>query len=438
MMVRREIGRRDAETASDARMPFDPQDAVFAAVRAAALVGASTWAFLALPAGSMRDAALAAFGVFVPYCLMMYLAGAGILRTRTKGTFYAVAAFSDLAFLAVLLQVSGGNASPFARALPLWSALYAAVFRLRGGLVTGASMLALFAVFGIARHVHFDAWHVLAQLATAAVYGPIVGYLFDCASRRSGALRIAHDEMTAAHRRLVDEQTALIDEEKHRSVSVLAAGIAHEINNPLSGIMQCARALSDGTVPDARKSEYYSSILEAGDRVSGVIAGLRDYSRRQSAVPSDLDAAELVASCLHSITPLCEEAGVHVQSTLAEGEVRVRAEGSQLRKALTNIVMNAIYFSARGQTVSILASKRGYLWGIAVEDHGAGISADNLAKVTVPFFSTKPPGEGTGLGLAITYGVVRSFGGELEITSAQGRGTTVTLWLPAATGRSHA
>ncbi len=438
MMERREIGRRQAEAANDARAAIDPQDALYAGLRVAALVGASAWVFFGLAPGATRDALLVAFGVFVPYCGVLYLAGAGLLRTQSKSTFYVVAALSDLVFIVVLLYVSGERSSPFAPALPLWTALYATRFGLRGGLATGATMLGVRASFDLRAHVVADAWQVASQVASAALHGPVVGYLFDCAAGRGHAMRAAHDEIATAHRRLVDEQAALIDEEKHRSVAVVAAGIAHEINNPLSGIMQCARALSDGTVPDDRKAEYYGSILEAVGRVSGVIAGLRDYSRRQSAVPVDLDAAELVSSCLHSITPLCEEAGVRVEASLTKGEVRIRAEASQLRKALTNVVMNAIYFSARGDKISIQASKRGHMWGVAVEDHGPGISKENLSKVMVPFFTTKPHGDGTGLGLAITYGVLRSFGGELEITSKEGSGTTVTLWLPAAGGRSHA
>jgi signal transduction histidine kinase len=132
--------------------------------------------------------------------------------------------------------------------------------------------------------------------------------------------------------------------------------------------------------------------------------------------------------------PLCEEAGVRLESSLQPGEVRIRAEPAQLRKALGNVVLNAVYFSPRGAEVSITAARRGYMWGIAVADHGPGIPAENMSRVTDPFFTTKPPGEGTGLGLAITYGVVRSFGGELELASESGRGATVTMWLPAAGG----
>ncbi|MFI5298031.1 MAG: sensor histidine kinase [Polyangiales bacterium] len=413
---------------------FDSRDATFAGVRALALAGLAAWAWLSLEAGPTRDGVLVMFCIFVPYCGLLYVAGARILRSRAKDTFYFVAGLSDLAFLAMLIRTTGGIRGPFTAALPAWTALYASYFGLRGGLVVAAASLALTAGFGLAAHVTADPWRVLGHVWSAAVYGPVLGHLFDCAGLERRSQGASRDELASTNQRLLQEQTSLIEAEKHRSVAVLAAGLAHEINNPLSGIMQCARALSEGTVPEARKADYVNAILEAVARLRSVVDGVRDYARQRAALPSDLDAAEVVSSCLQMVTPLCEEAGVRVESSLTPGTVRIRADGAQLRKALSNVVLNAVYFSARGDCVSISAARRGYMWGVAVTDHGPGIPKENLSKVTDPFFTTKPPGEGTGLGLAITYGVLRSFGGELELASEAGKGTTVTMWLPAAGG----
>ena len=420
--------------AKDVEAGFDSRDATYAGLRAAALAAAAAWAVHSLDAGPTRDGVLAAFGVFVPYCALLYLAGARILRSGAKNTFYVVAGLSDLVFLAILIKTTGGAASPFMAALAPWSALYASYFGLRGGLVAAATVLAVTAVFGLAANLTADPWRVMCYVASAGVHGPVLGYLFDCAGRERRNLRASREELASTNHRLVEEQTGLIEAEKHRSVAVLAAGLAHEIANPLSGIMQCARALSEGTVPEARKADYLNAILEAVGRLKSVVDGVRDYARQRPAPPSDLDAAEIVTSCLQMIAPGCEEAGVRVESSLKAGSVRIRAEGAQLRKALSNLLLNAVYFSARGDCVTISATRRGLMWGIAVADHGPGIPKENLSKVTDPFFTTKPPGEGTGLGLAITYGVLRSLGGELELASEAGRGTTVTMWLPAAGG----
>ena len=425
------------ETKRGSTTGFDSRDILYAALRALMLAGGTVWALLTLDAGPMRDGVLAAFGVFTPYCVLLYVAGARILRSGAKDTFYVVAGLSDVVFLSLLVRASGGAASAALVALAPWSAMYASYFGLRGGLVTAAVTLGITAAF-TATAASTDLWRVASQVTLASIHGPILGYLFDRAGREGRSLGVAREEMNAAHRRLVDEQQNLIAAEKQRSVAVLAAGITHEMNNPLSGILQCTRALSDGTIPEARRKDYLQAILEGVGRLRSIVDGVSAYAKQRPTPPSDLDAAEIVASCQRMIAPLCEEAGVRVDCALDPGKVRVRAEGSQLRKALINVVMNAVYYSARGDAVSITANRRGYMWGIAVADHGAGISKENLSKVTDPFFTTKPPGEGTGLGLAITYGVLRSFGGELELKSELGRGTTVTMWLPAAGGISRA
>lgn len=429
-----ETKRRVADAIDDVEYTFDSRDAAYAWLRAIVLAGCAAWALISLEAGPTRDGVVAILGVFVPYCGLMYLAGSRILRSSAKDTFYLVSGLSDTVFLSLLIRTSGGVSSPFLAALPPWSAAYASYFGLRGGLVAAAVTLIVTGSFGLFAHLAAQPWHIVAQFASAGVHGPVFGYLFDCVGRNGRSLRAARAEMAATRHRIVEEQTALIETEKHRSVAVLAAGLAHEVNNPLAGILQCARALSEGTVPETRRHEYMEAILEAGGRLTSVVEGVRDYARQRPALPSDLDAAEIVSSCLRMVTPVCEEAGVRVESSLKPGAVRIRAEAAQLRKALNNVVINAVYFSAPGDKVSISATRRGYMWGIAVTDRGPGISKENLSKVTDPFFTTKPPGEGTGLGLAITYGVLRSFGGELELASEAGRGTTVTMWLPAAGG----
>ena len=426
-----------AVATSGVKSAFAPRDAAYAGLRALALGIGATWA-LSLEPSPTRDGVVAAFGVFIPYCALLYVAGSRILRSTARDTFYLVAGLSDLVFVAMLIHASGGARSPLMAALPLWSATYSSYFGLRGGVVTSAAALGVAAAFGLAAHAAIEPWRVASYVAAAAVHGPVLGYLFDCAGHEGRDLRAAREEMTSTHRRLVEEQTSLIEAEKHRSIAVLAAGIAHEINNPLTGIMQCARALSEDTLPEDRKQEYMDAILEGIGRLKSVVEGVRDYARQRPALPNDLDAADAVSSCLRMIAPICEEAGVRAQSSLRPGDVRVRAEAGQLRKALSNVVLNAVYFSPRGDEVTISATRRGYRWGIAVADHGPGISKENLSKVTDPFFTTKPPGEGSGLGLAIVYGVLRSFGGELEISSEAGRGTTVTMWLPAAGGGARA
>ncbi len=246
------------------------------------------------------------------------------------------------------------------------------------------------------------------------------------------AISEAHDalEQRVAERELQlrEEHAKLVQTEKLSSIGLLAAGIAHEINNPLSGVMGCVKALKEGRIPDERQSEYLDTIEEGLARIRATVQGLLDYSRQRTPSPASIDVADVISSALRLIEPMADKKRVELRGLDALVPVCVWADRGQLMQAVVNVVMNAVQAAPTGSWVRIdlLSAKR---VGIRVTDSGPGFSADHLQRVCDPFFTTKPEGEGTGLGLAVTLGIVKSHGGDMTIENDADGGARVTLWL---------
>lgn len=241
-------------------------------------------------------------------------------------------------------------------------------------------------------------------------------------------------ELAEANRRLVEEQSKLIQAEKLSSIGLLAAGVAHEINNPLSGVMGCIKALHEGSLREPKREEYFQTAREGLDRIKLTVQGLLDFARQRPPAATRLDAEEVVSACLRLIAPVARRKNVEIDLRLRSGEIWIRADRSQLMQAAVNVLMNAVYAAPAGTPVEVSALPADGRVGIRVADRGPGIPRELLARACDPFFTTKPEGEGTGLGLAITLGIVRAHGGDLDIESDSGRGTTVTMWLPSPGG----
>lgn len=232
-----------------------------------------------------------------------------------------------------------------------------------------------------------------------------------------------------ANRRIREEQAHVIQAEKLSSIGVLAAGVAHEINNPLSGVLACVKALRDQNMVEPRRGEYFETVLDGLERIQTTVRSLLDYARQRSPSPTALAVNELMGAVNLLVTPALRKKDVRV--TL-DGDISVRviADRAQLMQALVNVMLNAIFASpAHGEIrVDVTSDAAGAT--IAVIDEGPGFASESLARVCDPFFTTKPEGEGTGLGLAVTLSVVEGNGGHLDLGNAPGRGARVALWLP--------
>lgn len=248
-------------------------------------------------------------------------------------------------------------------------------------------------------------------------------------SQRERARAEALDE---ANRRIIEEQAKVIQAEKLSSIGLLSAGVAHEINNPLAGVMACVKALREGSVAPARREEYFEAVRDGLERIRMTVKGLLDYSRPQPTSVTSVDVAETVRGCLLLLAAPLRKKNVEVAVEIPEGEFLVRGNRPQLMQAAMNVLLNALYVSPDGARIEVTAAREAGRIALAFKDHGPGIPKEMIAKVCDPFFTTKPQGEGTGLGLAVTLGILESHGGSLQIESEPGAGTTVIFRLPVA------
>lgn len=262
------------------------------------------------------------------------------------------------------------------------------------------------------------------------------------ASGRFEMLHIdSHDQeiisLKKAFERMVKEifsQRDIIRSEKLKSLGTMLAGIAHEINNPLSNISTSAEILEEEiNGPDSEfKKELIQQIIRETDRARDIVRSVLDYTREREFRKEEVSLSELISRTMRFVkSDIPSHVTIHLD--IPEGLV-VRVDRQKLQHALLNIIKNAIDAMSDINREGILAIK-GYELGdtlvsIEISDTGTGISDDNLHKIFDPFFTTKDVGKGTGLGLFISHNIIRQHRGEISVKSTPGRGTTFTITLP--------
>jgi two-component system, NtrC family, sensor kinase len=232
--------------------------------------------------------------------------------------------------------------------------------------------------------------------------------------------------------------------EKLAAVGRLAAGVVHEINNPLATISACAEALErrveEGAfeASDAAEDleEYLGLIKSEAFRCKSITTGLLDFSRVRVGERNPIDVAEILRSSANLISHQNRAANIDLAVEAEDGLPLVNADAGQIQQAVIALATNAIDAMPDGGTLTFRATADRNRVSIEVEDTGVGIPTENLSKIFEPFFTTKGVGEGTGLGLAVCYGIITEHGGRLSVRSNPGRGTTFSIFLPARR-RSH-
>ncbi len=248
-------------------------------------------------------------------------------------------------------------------------------------------------------------------------------------------------ELVATLDRLRLTQAQLVQAEKLSAIGQLVAGVAHELNNPLTSVIGYAQlvheevsgnpvlaAAGQGVMDDVAR------IVSESDRAARIVRNLLTFARRQAAERSQHDIAELCRRVVELRAYDSRIKGIEVVTEFAEGVPPVHVDGGQLQQALLNLVLNAEQAMKDGPVRRLVVSAApdpacGAVL-LSVTDSGHGIAAANLARVFDPFFTTRGVGEGTGLGLSIVYGIVRDHGGQIWVESELERGTTFFLRLP--------
>ncbi len=251
---------------------------------------------------------------------------------------------------------------------------------------------------------------------------------------RSAGLKIQRQA-----REIKEQQQQLLQASKLAALGELAAGVAHEVNNPATTILSRASFLlsdHDGRPSDER--EDLSAIVSQAQRIAQITRNLLVFSRPQALDIRAVSATRILAGGLHPLNQLLRERRIAVEEQAPPDVPAVLADEPSLVRALENIFRNAIDAMPEGGTITIRAAKdegsRGTRVILEISDTGIGIEPDKLARIFDPFFTTKEVGKGTGLGLSIVHGIIKEHGGSIRVESQLGAGTKFVIALPAEHG----
>jgi len=250
-------------------------------------------------------------------------------------------------------------------------------------------------------------------------------YLIDQLQANLRKLEKFSQELAAA-------QQELVHAERLASMGQLAAGVAHEINNPLGTILIYSTLMLKGLPPDDPRSEDLRMVVNETTRCRDIVAGLLNFARQGRVVARETDLNALVDETLAQLDRQPGMERVQVVRDYAPNLPKLQIDGAQMRQVFLNIIVNAVEAMPDGGTLTVstgLTSDGQGAW-VSFKDTGTGISEENLAKLFTPFFTTKQLGKGTGLGLAIAYGIVKMHRGQIQVQSKLGVGTTFTVTLP--------
>ena len=247
------------------------------------------------------------------------------------------------------------------------------------------------------------------------------------------SLRTQNNELRELSERLQKHQGEMAQHEKMVAVGTMAAGVAHEIGNPLAGISAIVQLLQRRTEDDKDRG-HLESLHEQVDRITKIVRELLEFARPDAGEKLPVDLDEVVEQTVRMVGYSHRARHATIESVRNLELPAVRLESHQFQQVLINILLNALDAvqdrAGRPRIAVERAVEEGWV-SVRVTDEGVGMTPDQVRQAFEPFYTTKPPGEGTGLGLAVSYGLVEQQSGRIKIDSEPGEGTTVTVSFPA-------
>ena len=245
-----------------------------------------------------------------------------------------------------------------------------------------------------------------------------------------GKIEAADEDLKKAYKELQTKQEQLIQSEKLASIGKLAAGVAHEINNPLTGVLTFACLLRDDLGKDDPKREDAEVIIKETQRCSSIVRNLLDFSRQTQPQKMSVGVNEIAEKALSILEHQSAFRNIKIIREFDPALPQIMVDKDKILQVFINLLTNAQEAMPEGGSVTITTTRTedGKYIEIRVADTGCGIAESDLPRIFDPFFSTKE--KGTGLGLSVTQGIIASHKGIIEVKSRKGAGTTFTIRLP--------
>jgi len=277
-----------------------------------------------------------------------------------------------------------------------------------------------------------------------------IGYLAESFNQMTANLETANEKLIEWGKTLekkVEERTKelremqahLIQSEKLASLGKLAAGIAHEINNPLGGILIYSNLLLEDTDKNSPYHENLKKIVNETSRCKDIVKGLLEFARPKEPETALININEILESSLAIVEGQALFQNLKIKKSYAKDLPKIIADSAQLQQVFMNIILNATEAMDGNGVLTLTTSLDGDKKYIVVEfsDTGHGIKEEDMKRLFEPFFSTKEVGKGTGLGLAISYRIIQKHQGTIEVQSRVGKGSSFTVKLPVVKEGEH-
>ncbi|NOR25535.1 MAG: PAS domain-containing protein [Desulforhopalus sp.] len=245
-------------------------------------------------------------------------------------------------------------------------------------------------------------------------------------------------ELTSAEMRKADSlRTAQM-----AAIGELAAGVAHEVNNPITGIINFAQLLLDDSEKNSLQAELLGRIVNEGERIALITKNLLSFARETETGNEPIDLLQVIRDSLSLVKHQCKKDGIKIQTDYPEDPCQISGNFTQLQQVILNLISNARFaLNERYPNTSpdkkieiscgsFIKEKNKTIIQICIKDSGTGIPQGILKRLFEPFFTTKPSGKGTGLGLSISYGIVQDHGGTIKVDSIMHKYTKMIIELP--------
>jgi two-component system NtrC family sensor kinase len=237
-------------------------------------------------------------------------------------------------------------------------------------------------------------------------------------------------ERLRIERELQKMQEALLQSEKLAAMGRLTSQIAHELNNPIYGIMNTLELLKTEIPPESKRRRILELSLSEIQRLSEMLRNMLSFSKPEEEKRRPIKIDELIEGILLVMEKQMKESNIQVETSFAPDIPEIMASTNQMRQVMLNILRNAKEAMPKGGTLTVRTVREGEMVMIHIQDTGIGIPEKIRDKVFEAFFTTKQKVKGVGLGLSVCYGIIKDHGGEIKIESEEGKGTTFIISLP--------